>query len=245
MRYFVELAYNGKNFHGWQKQPNAHSVQAEIEEKISVLLKEEVELTGCGRTDAGVHARQFFAHFDTEILFDSDKMGMQLNAMLPKDIVIERVWQVEEDQHARFSATFREYEYWITTKPTPFLYELSSLYRKPLDIVAMNQASKLLLDHTDFECFSKVHTDVKTFNCKIFRADWEMRDNNMLVFTICADRFLRNMVRAVVGTLLDIGYHKMDEENLKRILENKNRSEAGVSVPAQGLFLTRVGYDFF
>ncbi len=244
MRYFIELAYNGKNYHGWQKQLNAHSVQSEIEQKLAVLLKEDIELTGCGRTDTGVHARQFYAHFDTESEFVPAKMCIQLNAILPKDIVIENIFLVKAENHARFSATYREYEYRISTKPNPFLYELSSMYTKPLNIDAMNHAAKLLLNHSDFECFSKVHTDVKNFNCKITKASWEIHENGMLVFTIRADRFLRNMVRAIVGTLLDIGYHKINIEKLEQILESKNRSEAGTSVAAQGLFLTKVGYDF-
>ncbi len=243
MRYFIQLAYNGKNYHGWQKQLNAHSVQSEIENKLALLIKPEVELLGCGRTDTGVHAKQFYAHFDTENIFEPEKVCMQLNAMLPKDIVINAIFSVQPEKHARFSATYREYEYWISTKPNPFLFELSALFTKPLDVEAMNSAAQLLLNHTDFECFSKVHTDVKTFNCKISSAYWELRADHMLVFTIRADRFLRNMVRAIVGTLLDIGYHKINEAQFVRILESKSRSEAGFSVTAQGLFLTKVGYD--
>ncbi|MBC7382793.1 MAG: tRNA pseudouridine(38-40) synthase TruA [Bacteroidia bacterium] len=244
MRYFIQLAYNGKNYHGWQKQINAHSVQTEIESKLEILLKEKIELVGCGRTDTGVHAKQFYAHFDSEINADEAKICRHLNAMLPKDIVIRQIFPVQPEHHARFSATYREYEYWISTEPTPFLNELSSLFIKPPDVDAMNNAALLLLIQTDFECFSKVHTDVNTFNCKVTKAVWENRENNMLVFTIRADRFLRNMVRAIVGTLLDIGYHKTDEEKFEKILSGKKRSEAGFSVPAHGLFLTRVGYDF-
>lgn len=244
MRYFIQLAYNGKNYHGWQKQINAHSVQSEIENKLAVILQQQIDLTGCGRTDTGVHAKQFYAHFDIEIPIDEAVLCRQLNAMLPKDIIIVKIFLVQPEHHARFSAIYREYEYFISTEPTPFLYELSSLYTKPLDVDAMNHASLLLLNHTDFECFSKVHTDVHTFNCKVSKAIWEIRENNMLVFTIRADRFLRNMVRAIVGTMLDIGYHKINEQKFKEILQSNNRSEAGFSAPAHGLFLSKVGYHF-
>jgi tRNA pseudouridine38-40 synthase len=243
MRYFIHLSYNGRNYHGWQKQPNALSVQGEIEEKLSLLLRQEIEVVGCGRTDSGVHAKEYFLHFELDQTFDTEKLGFQLNAILPKDIAIYQVYEVEDRTHARFSATAREYEYWISTLPDPFAHELSYLYTKPLNINAMNEAAQLLLAHTNFESFSKVHTDVKTFNCKITHAFWEERDHHKLVFTIKADRFLRNMVRAIVGTLLNVGKGKISVADVTQILQSKNRSEAGESVPAHGLFLAKISYE--
>ncbi|MCF8254968.1 MAG: tRNA pseudouridine(38-40) synthase TruA [Bacteroidia bacterium] len=245
MRYFIELAYNGKNYHGWQKQPNATSVQETLESKLSILLKEEIDVIGCGRTDTGVHAKNYFLHFETEAIFDTERLNFQLNSILPKDITIFSIFRVEPNFHARFDATEREYEYWISTKPDPFHFELSLLYTKPLDIEAMNETAKLLLSHSDFECFSKVHTDVKTFICNVTYAKWELRENGKLVFTIRADRFLRNMVRAIVGTLLEVGKGKINQEDFKQILQSKNRSEAGMSVAAHGLFLTKISYPDF
>lgn len=244
MRYFIHLAYFGKNYHGWQKQPNALSVQEEIENKLSILLKKPLETIGCGRTDTGVHAKQFYLHVDLDQAIDAEIVCFKLNAMLPKDISIFEVFEVENSLHARFSAISRQYEYWISTKPNPFAVEQSLLYTKPLDIDAMNAAANLLLSHTDFECFSKVKTDVKTFICKISYAQWELKPNNFLVFTIEADRFLRNMVRAIVGTLLDIGNGKLSLIDFEQILKNKNRSEAGMSAEARGLFLSKVTYPF-
>jgi tRNA pseudouridine38-40 synthase len=242
MRYFIELAYNGKNYHGWQKQPNAPSVQGQIESKLSILLKKEIEVVGCGRTDTGVHAKQYFLHIELDQPVDTVKLGYQLNSILPKDISVYRVFEVAETAHARFSATAREYEYWISTRPDPFANEQSLLCSTPLNIAAMNEAAKLLLSHTDFECFSKVHTDVKTFDCHITKALWEERSNHKLVFTIAANRFLRNMVRAIVGTLLNVGKGKISIAEVQAILDSKNRSEAGESVAAHGLFLTQISY---
>jgi tRNA pseudouridine38-40 synthase len=244
MRYFIHLAYNGKTFHGWQKQPNAPTVQSEIEERLSLLLRQEIEVVGCGRTDTGVHAKQYFLHFDLDQTVETEKLAFQLNAILPKDISIYEVFEVDDHTHARFSATQRTYEYWISTRPDPFAHRLSFLHTKPLNIIAMNEAAQLLLGHTDFECFSKVHTDVKTFNCKITQAVWEERENHKLVFTISADRFLRNMVRAIVGTLLNVGKGKITIDDVQKILNSKNRSEAGESVLAHGLFLTNISYPF-
>lgn len=244
-RYFIHLAYNGKNYHGWQQQHNAHSVQAEIQQKLQVLLKQPIEITGCGRTDTGVHARQFYAHMDVPEDIDSDKICYQLNALLPNDIAIYRIFLVEPTLHARFDATYREYEYHISTQRTPFLQELSWQFTPQLKVDAMNEAALLLLNHTHFECFSKVHTQVKTFNCKVSKAQWEYKENGMLVFTIGADRFLRNMVRAIVGTLVDVGLQKTSIPQFKEILQSNNRCKAGQSVPAQGLFLTQVKYPQF
>ncbi|MDZ4667145.1 MAG: tRNA pseudouridine(38-40) synthase TruA [bacterium] len=243
MRYFIKLAYNGKNYHGWQKQPNAHSVQGEIESKLSILLKENIEITGCGRTDTGVHAKAYFLHFELDRTIDTKKLGTQLNSILPRDISIYEVYEVDNGLHARFSASSREYEYWISTRPDPFAHELSLLCTTELNLAAMNEAAAILLKHTDFECFSKVHTDVKTFNCQITHAQWEIQPNHKLVFTIRADRFLRNMVRAIVGTLLNVGKGKISAADVTQILQSKNRSEAGESVAAHGLFLTKITYQ--
>lgn len=244
MRYFIELAYNGKNYHGWQKQPNAMSVQEMLEAKLSTLLRKETEVVGCGRTDTGVHAKQYMAHFEYEEALESKEFCYKLNAMLPKDIAIYKVFEVSEKLHARFDASMREYEYHICTKPTPFLNELAWVYTRDLDIALMNEAAATLLGHTDFECFSKVHTDVKTFNCAISHAGWTIREDGMLVFTIRADRFLRNMVRAIVGTLVNVGKGKTSLAQFEEILRSKNRSEAGESVPACGLYLTQIHYPY-
>jgi tRNA pseudouridine38-40 synthase len=244
MRYFIKLAYNGKNYHGWQIQPNATSVQGEIQEKLSILLKQNTEIVGCGRTDTGVHAKVYFAHFENQEALDTEKFCHQLNAILPKAIVIYEVFLVQDQMHARFNALERAYEYVIATEPNPFTHELSWFVPKKLDVEAMNQAAQLLLTHKDFECFSKVHTDVKTFLCDIRYAHWEMNANKELVFTVKADRFLRNMVRAIVGTLVEVGKGKVTLSDFKQILESKNRSEAGQSVPAHGLFLSDVKYAF-
>ncbi|GAB1448126.1 tRNA pseudouridine(38-40) synthase TruA [Bacteroidota bacterium] len=243
MRYFIELAYNGKNYHGWQIQDNAHSVQEELQNRMKILLKDDYELVGCGRTDTGVHASQFFAHFDIEQqLSNTERFVYQLNALLPDDISIYKVFEVEPDLHARFSAMEREYEYLISTRPTPFLNELSWTWFRVPDIEKMNEAAALLLTHSDFECFSKVHTQVNTFICEVRKAEWKWKEEGLLSFTISADRFLRNMVRAIVGTLMEVGQGKMDLADFKKVLESKNRSAAGQSVPARGLYLRRISY---
>jgi tRNA pseudouridine38-40 synthase len=244
MRYFIHLAYFGKHYHGWQKQPNAKSIQEEIETKLSILLKENIAVVGCGRTDTGVHAKQYYLHLDLDQPIDCEKLATQLNAILPKDISVYEVFEVAENMHARFSALSRQYEYWISLKANPFAQDLSYLYTKPLAVNKMNEAAKRLLLHQDFECFSKLHTDVKTFNCQIKSAQWEINADGFLVFTIEADRFLRNMVRAIVGTLLEVGKGKINTADFQKILDSKNRSEAGMSVPAQGLFLSKVSYLF-
>ncbi|MCG9879477.1 MAG: tRNA pseudouridine(38-40) synthase TruA [Bacteroidia bacterium] len=244
MRYFVHLAYHGKPYHGWQKQPNAHSVQEEIESKLSILLKTPIQVVGCGRTDTGVHAKQYYLHMDLVQPIDTEKVCFQLNAILPKDIAIFEIFEVKLDLHARFSAISRQYEYWICRKANPFAQDISYFYSKPLHVEAMNQAALLLLGSHDFECFSKVHTDVKTFICDVRFAQWQAREDGFLVFTIEADRFLRNMVRAIVGTLLEVGKGKVSIDEFKAILQSKNRSEAGMSVAAQGLFLSKISYDF-
>jgi tRNA pseudouridine38-40 synthase len=242
LRYFIELAYNGKNYHGWQIQLNAHSVQAEIENKIGILLKGDIEITGCGRTDTGVHAKQYYAHFETDRDIDTEKFCHQLNAILPKDIVIFQIFPVPERMHARFDAISRTYEYHISNRLNPFLRELSWCYYRNLDINKMNEAAQILKSYSDFECFSKVQTQVNTFICRIDAAYWKQEENGLLIFTIQANRFLRNMVRAIVGTLVEVGLNKCSLEEFKMILDSKNRSEAGKSVPAQGLYLSQIKY---
>ncbi len=241
MRYFLEFAYNGKSYHGWQNQPNAISVQEVIENALSILLRNKTELVGAGRTDSGVHAKQMFAHFDVDIPLDLDELLYKLNSFLPADISIYNIHEVSDNAHARFDAVSRTYEYWITQSKNPFLGDFAYCLKTPLDINKMNAASKILFEYDDFQCFSKSRTDVKTYICHIMEADWRL-DHEKLIFTIKADRFLRNMVRAIVGTLLEVGTGKFSKEDVKKIIESKNRSKAGVSVPAHGLYLTKVEY---
>ena len=241
MRYFIQFSYFGKAYHGWQNQPNAITVQEVLEKALSTLLRETVEVVGAGRTDAGVHARQMFAHFDVGPILDLDELVYRLNAFLPDDIAVQHIRQVPENAHARFDAVDRTYEYWVVRVKDPFLWDHTYWVKHPLDMDAMNKAARILLDYTDFECFSKSNTDVKTFNCDVREAYWEI-DSEKWVFTITADRFLRNMVRAVVGTLLDVGTGKMLPEDIHKIIASKDRGEAGVSVPAKGLYLTKVIY---
>lgn len=243
MRYFVEFAYNGKNYHGWQYQPHAVSVQETLNKALSLLLKKEIELVGAGRTDTGVHARQMYAHFDFEETLDSNHWVKKLNSFLPQDIAVYRFIPLHDDAHARFDATRRTYEYHIHLFKDPFENEGSWFHFHPLDVEAMNKAAQLLFEYTDFECFSKVHTDVRTFNCAVTEANWQ-QNGTKLVFTITADRFLRNMVRAIVGTLIKVGLGKTTLDEFRKIIESKNRGEAGFSVPAHGLYLTRVVYPY-
>lgn len=243
MRYFIELAYNGKNYHGWQIQPDAISVQEVLEEAVSTVLREKIKVTGAGRTDTGVHARQLFAHFDFEEIKDLEKLVFKFNSLLPKDISVKKIIPVQESAHARFDATERAYEYWITLEKDPFQYEfMHSLHRKP-NVEAMNEAAAILLGYKDFQCFSKNKTGVKTYYCDVKFAQWELRGDR-LVFTIRADRFLRNMVRAIVGTLLEVGYGKIEVSHLHEIIESKDRSEAKTSAPAKGLYLTKISYPY-
>lgn len=241
MRYFIELSYNGKSYHGWQNQPNAISVQEVIENALSTLEGEPVSIVGAGRTDAGVHAKQMFAHFDTDREVDCDILTYKLNAFLPKDVAIHRVFKVKPESHVRFDALSRTYLYRLSLDKNPFNFDSAYVMKKPLDLDMMNAASKFLLGHKDFQCFSKSNTDVKTYYCNIMEAQWERVDDE-LHFTIKADRFLRNMVRAIVGTLINVGLGKITLEDLKAIIISKNRSEAGYSVPAHGLYLTRIEY---
>ncbi len=241
MRYFLELSYNGKAYHGWQNQPNAISVQEVIEKSLSIILKKQTDIVGAGRTDAGVHALQMFAHFDTDLSFEEDGLLYKLNSFLPKDIAILDVFKVNEEAHTRFDALSREYLYRITLKKNVFTFDEVYYLKSDIDIDKMNEASKILYQYKDFQCFSKSKTDVKTYNCKIMHAKWTV-ENNELHFVIKADRFLRNMVRAIVGTMINIGIGKIDINNLHEIIKSKNRSEAGFSVPAHALYLTKIEY---
>ena len=241
MRYLIQLSFKGTNYHGWQKQVSAKTVQQELDEKLSLLIGENIETLGCGRTDAGVHAKQFFAHFDSQKEMNTENLIQRLSKFTSKDIAIHSLKKVDENFHVRFDADYRVYEYWITQQADPFLNEFSWFVYGDIDIEAMNEAAKLLLVYKDFECFSKVHTDVNTFLCDITFAEWK-QTNEKLIFMIKSNRFLRNMVRAIVGTLIEVGRKRMTIDQFQKIIESKNRSEAGQSVPAHGLFLTEVHY---
>jgi|TARA_B110000495_G_scaffold151082_1_gene134071 tRNA pseudouridine38-40 synthase len=235
------LSYKGTNYHGWQIQPDASSVQEEITKALATILQEKILLIGAGRTDAGVHASQMFAHVDTVKKLTDDYVH-KLNAILPNDIVIKSIKEVSDETHARFDAVSRTYEYRILLGRDPFLLDITwQLHQKNLQIEKMNEAANLLFEYEDFESFSKVKTDVNTFNCTIMKAVWTLEDKH-LIFHIKANRFLRNMVRAIVGTLLEVGLGKKTVEDFRKIIESKKRSEAGLSVPAKGLFLTEVCY---
>ncbi len=241
-RYFIYLSYNGKNYCGWQIQPNGNSVQAEIEKALSTILRCPIAITGAGRTDAGVHARLMVAHFDCEQSISYTRLLTdKLNRLLPHDIAIHNIIEVANDAHARFDAISRTYKYYITDKKDVFDGHLSLKERSHLDFEAMNRAALTLFDYTDFTSFSKLHTDVKTNNCQIMQAKWQ-QEGEMWVLTIQADRFLRNMVRAIVGTLLEVGRGKMDIAGFRQVIEAKDRGKAGVSVPGHALFLVGIEY---
>jgi tRNA pseudouridine38-40 synthase len=240
LRYFIELSYNGKSYHGWQIQPNAISVQEVLEHSLSKLLNASISLMGAGRTDSGVHASQMFAHFDTNNLVDGN-LVFKLNSFLPNDIAIHDIFQVNDDAHARFDALSRTYVYKISQQKNVFNSEFAYALHKDLDVDVMNKACRILSEYNDFQCFSKVHTDVKTYHCNIMLARWELKDDQLL-FTIKADRFLRNMVRAIVGTMVNIGLGKVQVMDLHDIIKSKDRGEAGFSVPAHGLYLTKIEY---
>ncbi|NGM73705.1 tRNA pseudouridine(38-40) synthase TruA [Sphingobacterium sp. SGL-16] len=245
-RFFLEIAYDGTAYHGWQIQPNAISVQEILNHALHTFLREEIETIGAGRTDTGVHSKQLYVHFDSAnpILVDNPYRALQaINALLPFDISVKRIIEVAEDSHARFDASERSYEYHIHSKKNPFLINKSWLLRDIPDIEKMNEAARFLLGTKDFECFSKSNTQVFTNICTIKEARWEQNGDHF-VFHITADRFLRNMVRAIVGTLLEIGVKGKPISYIQEVLESKNRSKAGVSVPAHGLYLTRVIYPY-
>ncbi len=239
----MQLSYSGTRYFGWQRQPNAISVQEEIEKALSTILREEITVVGAGRTDTGVHASFYVLHFDcnTEISEAID-LAYHLNRFLPNDIAIQQIVKANPEFHARFSAVSRTYKYYISTVKDPFTTETSYQFTVPINIEKMNEAAKTLFEYTDFTSFAKLHTDVKTNNCTIFQAEWE-KTGAMLVFTIKADRFLRNMVRAIVGTLLEVGKGKITVDDFRKIIESKNRGAAGTSVPPQGLFLVDIGYN--
>lgn len=243
MRYFIQFSYNGTNYHGWQLQPNAISVQEILTKALKTLFRDDFEIVGAGRTDAGVHAKLMYAHFDTDVIFNKEKMIQKLNSFLPEDVTVFNFFEVANDAHARFDAVSRSYEYHIHTFKNSFLKNLSYYQFKNLDIDKMNEAAKILLQYEDFECFSKTHTDVFTFNCTITTAYWEQK-GSQLIFHISANRFLRNMVRAIVGTLINVGLGKIQVNDLHQIIKSKNRGKAGFSVPAHGLYLTKVMYPY-
>jgi tRNA pseudouridine38-40 synthase len=243
MRYFIKFSYNGTNYHGWQMQPNAISVQEVLNKALSTILNYNVDCMGAGRTDTGVHAREMFAHFDYNLQIDVENTIHKLNSFLPKDIVVFDIIEVHEEAHARFDAKKRTYKYYINSYKNAFLNDQSWYYHQKLDLDLMNEACKILLNHTNFEAFSKVNTDVNTFDCKIYDAFWT-QSNNQIIFTISADRFLRNMVRAIVGTIIYVGLNKITLHDFNEIIESKNRNNAGFSVPAHGLYLTKIEYDY-
>ncbi len=243
MRYFIECSYRGTRYSGWQIQENANTVQAEIEKGLSILLNKTVSIMGSSRTDAGVHAIQQVAHFDIENeILNPENLVYRLNKILPFDISIRRIYPVKEEYHCRFEATSRKYEYHISPLKNPFQKGLYYEFNHDLNIELMNEGCQVLFQHIDFECFSKIKTDVNTFNCTIMEASWEKIENEILVFHIKANRFLRGMVRAIVGTLLEVGSGKLSVDDFEQIILSKNRKKAGRAVPAEGLFLMEVNY---
>ena len=241
-RYFIYLAYDGTAYHGWQIQPNGDSVQECLMRALAILMRREVEVIGAGRTDAGVHASLMVAHFDSDEPLDTAFFTDKLNRLLPPDISVYRLRAVKPDAHARFDATARMYKYYVTTAKSPFNRQYRCRLFQTPDFERMNEAARSLFDYTDFTSFSKLHTDVKTNNCRIMHAAWTQIDDVTWVFTIQADRFLRNMVRAVVGTLLEVGRGKLTVDGFRRVIEQKDRCKAGTSVPGNALFLVDVTY---
>ncbi|HEY9047356.1 MAG TPA: tRNA pseudouridine(38-40) synthase TruA [Ohtaekwangia sp.] len=241
MRFFFEISYNGKNYSGWQSQNNAMGVQAVVEDALSKLLRQEIAIVGSGRTDTGVHCVQQFFHADIEKEFDQQKLMLKLNSFLPKDISIPSIQRVKDEAHARYDATERSYIYRITTQKDPFLEGLALHYFRELDITLMNKAAGLMIGTHDFESLSKVKTDVNNFRCDIKKAEWK-EHGAMLEFTITANRFLRGMVRATVGTLLDVGIGKTSVKDFQDILHSRDRRKAGANVPPYGLYLVKVKY---
>lgn len=242
MRRFIQLSYDGAAYHGWQKQPNARSVQQTLQEALSMLLQTDIEVVGAGRTDAGVSARMMVAHFETDKACDNEQLVYKLNKLLPHDIAVQRIWEVPDEMHARFSATSRTYHYYIHTRKDPFVRQYSWLVTFPLDFARMNEAASRLSDFDDFTSFSKVNTDTKTNLCNVTEARWTQEGENTWRFTITANRFLRNMVRAIVGTLIEVGRGRMTVDEFCQVIEQKNRCSAGDSVPGHALFLVDVSY---
>ena len=242
MRYFITLSYDGGRFHGWQVQPNGISVQGELQRALSLLLREEIQVTGAGRTDAGVHASMMVAHFDVDRDLDGQQLAYKLNRLLPHDIAVQRVERVGDDLHARFSATRRTYYYYIHTRKDPFLRHYSCELHYPLDFARMNEAAAILTEYEDFGAFCKSHADVKTMLCHVTKAEWTETAPGQWRFEISANRFLRNMVRAVVGTLVEVGRGRMTLDVFRKVIEGKRRTEAGESLPANALFLVDIRY---
>jgi tRNA pseudouridine38-40 synthase len=243
-RYFFQIQYRGTNYFGWQRQPDAVSVQETIETDLRKLFTEDICIVGCGRTDTGVHASDYYFHVDFPVYDDLDHLQFKLNRMLPNDIAIVRIIEVQQDAHARFDAVSRTYQYFVHQTKHPFIEGLSTYIPQPVHVEKMNQAAKLLIGKMDFTSFSKLHTDVKTNICEVTAAEWTMMKNGQLRFTITANRFLRNMVRAIVGTLLDVGMERIQPTEVQQIIVAKNRQSAGKSAPAHGLFLAKVEYDY-
>lgn len=244
LRYFLDIAYQGTAYHGWQIQANAHSVQAELNRALSTILRQPIETIGSGRTDTGVHAEQQFVHFDLPSpIEDTSQLVHKLNALLPFDIAVKSLFAVPAETHARFDAVSRRYEYRISQVKNPFLQNLALFYTKPLRLDLMDEASQLLLQYEDFESFSRVKTEVNHFRCQITEAFWENK-GNVLIFHIKADRFLRGMVRAIVGTLLQVGRNQLTRTDFESVILSKDRKKAGMAVPPEGLFLTEVAYPF-
>ncbi len=244
-RYFIRLSYRGTSYHGWQVQPGSITVQETVENSLSVLLQQKTAVTGCGRTDTGVHARYFIAHFDsdTDLEGQSDRLVFSLNKHLPGDIELKNIYRVPEGAHARFDAISRTYEYHIIRHKDPFMTDLAWYRYDCLSVAEMNKAAEIMMQYTDFSSFSKLHTDVKTNNCKISHAKWFITDNGY-IFIIRADRFLRNMVRAITGTMTDVGSGKMSVDEFAGIIESQDRGKAGMSAPARGLYLSLVEYPY-
>ena len=244
MRYFITLSYDGTRYHGWQIQPNGPSVQEKLQWALSTILRQEdIQVTGAGRTDAGVHARMMVAHFDVETMnFDLTDLTYKLNRLLPQDIAIQAIQPVSDEMHARFSAIARTYHYYIHTVKDPFRRAYSCELHYPLDFQLMNEAAAILMEYEDFGAFCKAHADVKTTLCHVTAAQWHQTSPSSWYFEITANRFLRNMVRAVVGTLIDVGRGRLSIDDFRKVIEGKRRTEAGESMPANALFLENITY---
>jgi tRNA pseudouridine38-40 synthase len=243
MRFFITLSYDGTRYHGWQVQPNGPSVQEKLQWALSTILRQDIQVTGAGRTDAGVHARMMVAHFDVETMdYELQDLTYKLNRLLPQDIAIQKMEPVSDEMHARFSATSRTYHYYIHTVKDPFLRAYSCELHYPLDFQLMNEAAAILMTYEDFGAFCKAHADVKTTLCHITTAQWHQTSPSSWYFEITANRFLRNMVRAVVGTLIDVGRGRLSLDDFRKVVEGKRRTEAGESMPANALFLEEVKY---
>ncbi|MCU7693429.1 tRNA pseudouridine(38-40) synthase TruA [Haoranjiania flava] len=240
-RYFIEVSYLGTHYNGFQVQPNAPTIQGSLQQVLKILFRKEIQLTGSSRTDAGVHALQNYFHFDTDLEFDTDKYGYSINALLPYDIAVKRIFKVAGSAHARFDAVYREYKYYISRHKDPFHFDTAYKYGHDLDISALNKAAALLLQYTDFTTFSKLNTQVYTNNCTITLSEWSEEDG-ILVYHVRSNRFLRGMVRALVGTMLRVGRGIITVEDFKHIIESKDCAQADFSTPAKGLFLVKVVY---